>query len=63
MDGTATTDFAEGYNHHRINLSQKWRPAHVSLPGVHSVAFVAQALVARYASRSVTAAHLGCLSE
>jgi len=48
----------KGYNHHRINLSQSGDPAHVSLPGVHSVASLLKRWLLGTHQGSVTAAHL-----
>jgi transposase-like protein len=48
----------KGYSHHRINISQSGDPAHVSMPGVHTVASLLKRWLLGTHQGSVTAEHL-----
>lgn len=48
----------QGYKHHTINISSSGDPAHVSLPGVHSVASLLKRWLLGTHQGSVTAEHL-----
>ena len=48
----------QGYKHHAINISSTGDPAHVSLPGVHSVASLLKRWLLGTHQGSVTAEHL-----
>lgn len=48
----------KGYSHQRVNVSQSGDPAHVSLPGVHTVASLLKRWLLGTHQGSVTAEHL-----
>ena len=48
----------KGYRHHTINISQSGDPAHVSMPGVHSVVSLLKRWLLGTHQGSVTAEHL-----